>query len=143
MTHDDTSMILSEYPTLLADLKERIHGARMRATLAINAELTLLYWDVGQAISKREREQGWGARIIKRLSVDLQLAFPDMKGLSPRNLLYMRQFAEAWPDRAIAQEALAQIPWYSNLGCVLNGGPCEAYQVCEIPKVAMGSASPR
>ena len=87
----------------------------MRATLAANVELTLLYWDIGRSILVREQEQGWGAKVIKRLSVDLRLAFPDMKGLSPRNLLYMRQFAEAWPDRAIAQQAVAQIPWGHNV----------------------------
>lgn len=54
---------------------------------------------------------------MDRLSVDLRLAFPDMKGLSPRNLKYMRKFAEAWPDRAIVQQAAAQIPWFHN--CVL------------------------
>lgn len=87
----------------------------MRTVLAANQELTLLYWSIGQSISDRERADGWGAKVIKRLSADLRRAFPDMKGLSPRNLLYMRQFAEAWPDRSIAQEVLAQIPWYSNL----------------------------
>ncbi|MCK6572707.1 PDDEXK nuclease domain-containing protein [Myxococcota bacterium] len=115
MADEDHNLIPTDYPDLLADLKGRIHSARMRATLAANAELTLLYWDIGHAITKREQEQGWGAKVIRRLSVDLRLAFPDMKGLSPRNLLYMRQFAEAWPDRAIAQQAVAQIPWGHNV----------------------------
>jgi predicted nuclease of restriction endonuclease-like (RecB) superfamily len=38
-----------------------------------------------------------------------------MTGFSPRNLKYMRKFTESWPDRAIVQEALAQITWYHNL----------------------------
>ncbi|MCB9726843.1 MAG: DUF1016 domain-containing protein [Deltaproteobacteria bacterium] len=105
----------SDYPALLSDLKERIHSARMRATLAVNAELTLLYWDIGRSILHRQEHQGWGAKVVERLSVDLRRAFPDMKGLSPRNLKYMRTFASAWPDRPIVQEVLAQIPWYSNL----------------------------
>ena len=112
---DDNKLIPIDYRTLLSDLKERIHAARMRATLAANAELTLLYWDIGRCILDRQEQQGWGAKVVQRLSVDLRLAFPDMKGLSPRNLKYMRTFAGAWPDRPVVQEVLAQIPWYSNL----------------------------
>lgn len=58
-----------------------------------------------------------GARVIDRLSTDLREAFPDMRGLSPRNLKYMRAFAAAWPERVIVQQLAAQIPWFHN--CVL------------------------
>jgi predicted nuclease of restriction endonuclease-like (RecB) superfamily len=104
-----------DYPALVAELKERIHGARLRATLAANQELVLLYWDIGQVILARQAGEGWGAKVIDRLAADLRVAFPDMKGLSPRNLKYMRLFAEAWRDREIVQGVLAQIPWWSNL----------------------------
>lgn len=53
--------------------------------------------------------------MIERLAEDLRLAFPEMKGFSPHNLKYMRAFAQAWPDEAIVQEALAQLPWYHHL----------------------------
>ena len=65
-------------------------------------------------LARQERE-GWGAKVIDRLSQDLREAYPDMRGLSPRNLKYMRAFAAAWPDRAIVQEPLAQIPWSHQL----------------------------
>jgi hypothetical protein len=71
--------------------------------------MVLLYWDIGQTILNRQDEQGWGAKIIDRLSEDLKEAFPEMNGFSPRNLKYMRKFAEQWPNREIVQEALAQI----------------------------------
>ena len=61
--------------------------------------------------------QPWAARVIDQLSTDLREAFPDMQGLSPRNLKYMRAFATAWPDRAIVQQVAAQIPWFHN--CIL------------------------
>ena len=53
--------------------------------------------------------------MIERLAHDLHTAFPDMKGFSPRNLKYMRAFAEAWPEAAFVQEVLAQLPWYHQL----------------------------
>ena len=103
------------YADWLADLKGRIHSAQQRATLAVNRELVLLYWHIGCDILARQSRQGWGAKVVERLALDLRTAFPQMKGFSPRNLKYMRAFAEAWPDEAIVQGVLAQLPWYHQL----------------------------
>lgn len=75
----------------------------------------LLYWQIGRDILSRQAEQGWGAKVIERLAHDLRAAFPDMKGFSRANLMYMRAFAEAWPDAAIVQQAVGQLPWGHNL----------------------------
>lgn len=104
-----------DYADALAEIKCRIRTARLRTVMAANAAMVLLYWDIGRLIIERQDREGWGARIIDRLSADLRQAFPDMSGLSSRNLKYMRAFAAAWPDRAIVQAALAQITWYHNL----------------------------
>ena len=103
------------YSDWLTDLKHRIHHAQQRASRAVNRELVLLYWQIGQDILQRQAEQGWGAKVIDRLAHDLRNAFPDMKGFSPRNLKYMRAFAEAWPDSEFVQGVLAQLPWYHQL----------------------------
>ena len=103
------------YTEWLSDLKGRIHSAQQRAALAVNRELVLLYWQIGRDILARQAAQGWGAKVIERLAHDLRTAFPDMKGFSPRNLKYMRAFAEAWPEAAFVQEVLAQLPWYHQL----------------------------
>ena len=83
------------YADWLAELKARIHAAQQRAALAVNRELVLLYWQIGRDILERQAKQGWGAKVIERLAHDLRLAFPDMKGFSRANLMYMRAFAEA------------------------------------------------
>jgi predicted nuclease of restriction endonuclease-like (RecB) superfamily len=103
------------YADWLADLKSRIHSAQQRATLAVNRELVLLYWQIGRDILTRQAEQGWGTKVIERLAHDLRVAFPDMKEFSPRNLKYMRAFAEAWSDAEFVQAVLAQLPWGHNL----------------------------
>ena len=103
------------YAEWLAELKARIHTAQQRATLAVNRELVLLYWQIGQDILARQSAQGWGAKVIDGLAHDLRAAFPDMKGFSPRNLKYMRAFAQAWPELPFVQEVLAQLPWYHHL----------------------------
>ena len=107
----------SDYAAILADLKQRIQQERLRTVMAANAAMVLLYWDIVRTILERQDREGWGARVIDRLSTDLREAFPDMQGLSPRNLKYMRAFAAAWPDRAIVQQLAAQIPWFHN--CIL------------------------
>lgn len=103
------------YMDWLADLKTRIHTAQQRAALAVNRELVLLYWQIGQDILARQAAQGWGAKVIERLSQDLRSAFPEMKGFSRANLMYMRAFAAAWPDEQIVQQAVGHLPWGHNL----------------------------
>ncbi|WAK00408.1 PDDEXK nuclease domain-containing protein [Methylobacter sp. YRD-M1] len=107
------------YPQWLAGLKRQIASAQQRAALAVNQELIRLYWQLGADILQRQAEQGWGSKVIERIARDLKQAFPDLKGLSRSNLLYMRAFAEAWPDfndsDAIVQQAVGQIPWGHNL----------------------------
>lgn len=100
-----------DYPLLLEDLKTRIRTAQVKAALAVNREFVLLYWEIGQQILESQRREGWGAKAIDRLSNDLRKDFTEATGFSPRNLKYMRAFAEAWPDKAFVQEALAQITW--------------------------------
>ena len=104
-----------QYTDWLIELKQRIHTAQQRASLRVNQELVLLYWQIGQDILTRQAQQGWGAKVIERLAHDLRTAFPNMKGFSPRNLKYMRTFAEAWPDLEFVQQAVAQLPWGHNL----------------------------
>ena len=103
------------YAATLKALKSRIRTERLHVVMAANAAMVLLYWDIGRAILERQKNEGWGAKVIDRLSADLREAFPDMKGLSPRNLKYMRAFAAAWPDKKLVQEPLAQIPWYHHI----------------------------
>ncbi|MCI5121058.1 MAG: DUF1016 family protein, partial [Candidatus Electrothrix sp. AUS4] len=108
-------MLPNDYASVLNELKERIQSERLRVTLAANSTLVLLYWDIGRIIVGRQQQQGWGAKIIDRISFDLKSSFPEMNGFSPRNLKYMRKFFKTWPEQKIVQEVLAQIPWYHNV----------------------------
>jgi predicted nuclease of restriction endonuclease-like (RecB) superfamily len=103
------------YQELLARLKIQIRTARVRAALAVNQELVLLYWGIGKEILTRQKDDGWGTRVIERLAKDLRLEFPEIQGLSPRNLGYMKAFAEGWPEEAILQQLVAKLPWGHNV----------------------------
>lgn len=107
--------IIEGYDTFLKDLKERIRQTQVRAALSVNKELINLYWQIGRDILGQQRSLGWGAKVVDKLADDLRSSFPEMKGFSPRNLKYMRAFAEAYPDFEFVQQAVAQIPWGHNV----------------------------
>jgi predicted nuclease of restriction endonuclease-like (RecB) superfamily len=101
-----------DYGEWLASLKQRIRSARQRAVMAMNEEQIRLYHSIGCDIIDRQKQQGWGAKVINRLSADLREAFPDMKGLSVSNLKYMRVFAQECPTVEIGQQSADQLPWF-------------------------------
>lgn len=105
----------ADYSSLLDDLKTRIQVAQVQAAQAVTKELLLLYWHIGREILARQQLQGWGSKVVNRLAQDLKREFPDMKGFSRSNLMYMRAFAEAWPEDAIVQRALVNLPWRQNI----------------------------
>jgi predicted nuclease of restriction endonuclease-like (RecB) superfamily len=107
--------VLAGYDEFLRDLKTRIGQAQVRAALAVNRELVSLYWSIGRDILTRQQQQGWGAKVVDRLAADLRRAFPEMKGFSRTNLLYMRAFADAYPDEQFVQQVVGQIPWGHNI----------------------------
>lgn len=92
-------------------LKERIRSAQQRAVIVANTELITLYWHIGRDILERQETQGWGSKVVERLAHDLRQEFPEMKGFSYRNLLFMRVFAETYSDEPILKQPVSQLPW--------------------------------
>ncbi len=99
------------YAATLQEIKTHLRNGRVRAVLAANPIVIEAYWNTGKIILERQKEAAWGAKVIDRLAADLQEAFPDMGGLSSRNLLSMKLFAEAFPDGPIAKQPVSQLPW--------------------------------
>uniref|UniRef100_A0A1A9UCW8 YhcG N-terminal domain-containing protein n=1 Tax=Glossina austeni TaxID=7395 RepID=A0A1A9UCW8_GLOAU len=105
-------VVAKEYIEFLEQLKEHIATSRYKAALVVNSRLILLYHHIGTEILKRQKEHGWGAKVIEQLSKDLKSIFPEMKGFSARNLKYMRRFAEEYPNVEFVQQVAAQLPWF-------------------------------
>jgi predicted nuclease of restriction endonuclease-like (RecB) superfamily len=103
------------YLNALEAIKSQVTASRHKAALSVNSELIKLYYSIGQAILTQQKNANWGAKVIDTLAVDLKTNFSDMKGLSPRNLKYMRKFAHSWDDFEFVQQAVAQIPWGHNI----------------------------
>ncbi len=103
------------YLSFIDNIKNEIKKQRLSVVLSANASMICLYWNIGKAILNKQAEEGWGSKVIDRISKDINDAFPDMSGFSPRNIKYMRKFAEVWNDYEIMQRTAAQIPWRSNI----------------------------
>lgn len=101
----------ASYGKVLTQLKARIEQARLSTVMAANSALILLYWEIGRVILERQNKEGWGAGVIDRLAADLSDAYPDMRGFSPRNLLFMRAFADAYPFAEKVKQLVSRLPW--------------------------------
>lgn len=100
-----------DYMQFLNDLKKDIQTSRIRAHLAVNKELILLYQRIGHGLLQKQKELGWGSKIVDQLSQDLKTFLPDMKGFSKQNLWYMRQFALTYHEDEIVQQLIGELPW--------------------------------
>ena len=139
-TTKDTSVLTSpEYRQFIEDLKARVVAARISAARAINCDLILLYWDIGQGIVEKQQTLGWGDAVVEMVAADLRRAFPEMRGFSPSNVWRMRQFVllhsqadflaqaarelsngidKSRPTQILAQaarELLSPIPWWHHV----------------------------
>ncbi len=98
----------NEYLKLIQSIKDEIQHAQYQATLSVNKELIMLYYNIGRLINEHK---AWGNKFIDNLAADLRIAFPNAKGYSVRNLKYMAKFAATYPNEEFVQQAVAQIPW--------------------------------
>ena len=109
----------SEMDTLYFELLDliftRIKNTRQRFIMQANTGMIELYWHIGNEILQRQKSEGWGTKVIDRLSADLKDEFPEMNGFSARNLRNMKRFAEIWQDPSIWQQAVAKLQWRSIL----------------------------
>ncbi|MBP7075254.1 MAG: DUF1016 family protein [Rhabdochlamydiaceae bacterium] len=104
----------NEYLNFLNQVKIDIQQTQLGSALSVTRELICLYWRIGRGLSAKVSEEGWGAKTIERFARDISFSFPDLSGFSFRNLKYMRQFAESYPNESWAT-AVAQIPWGHNI----------------------------
>lgn len=103
------------YGEMFDNIKKIIANARRKAMWTANKQMMMMYYHIGQNILQRQREEGWGMKVIDRLSADLKETFPNIKGFSPRNLGYMKKFASIWPNESILQRSVAKLSWRHNI----------------------------
>lgn len=82
----------NSYKAWITELKQRVRQSQIKSVVKVNVEMLHLYWSIGEDIVNRNAEAVWGKSVINQLSQDLGDEFLNMKGFSPRNLAYMKQF---------------------------------------------------
>lgn len=120
-----------EYKNFVQELKGKIQSAQVKASLAVNSEMILLYWDIGQKIVDRQENLGWGKSVVNMVSKDLKVEFPDLNGFSPQNLWKMRMMYLVWSQdfinlsrvvidfkKANLLDLLKSIPWGQNTALI-------------------------
>jgi predicted nuclease of restriction endonuclease-like (RecB) superfamily len=112
----------SDYKNWLSEIKLKLRSSQIKASITVNSALIEFYWYLGRIIIEKQVTAAWGDSILKRLSHDLKSEFPEMTGLSERNLKYARQFYQFYESSIgqqhvsqFGQHAVAQIPWVHNL----------------------------
>lgn len=110
-------MIDKAYKDWLVELKQKVRTAQLKAAVAVNTELIMLYWELGKMIT--EKQTAWGSKFIPQLSKDLTSEFPNMQGFSKRNLALCRQFYQFYahphlPQDSILQQAVAKLSLKNN-----------------------------
>ncbi len=105
---------------LLAEIRRLIEAARQRVASTVNAELSLLYWRIGQRIHTQtlhNKRAEYGKRAVATLSRQLTTAYG--KGWSERQLWYCLRMAEAFPDEGFVHTLCAELSW-SHLRLLLS-----------------------
>lgn len=103
------------YEEFIQKITAQIKNQRLQVVRQANTAMIYMYWQIGREVLKKQSEEGWGAKVIDRMSQDLRNAFPEMNGFSARNIKYMKKFAGIWSDEIIVQQVVAQLPWGTNI----------------------------
>ena len=103
---------INKYKEILSSIKNEILKSQYRVMQVVNVEMIYMYWNIGKIISNNIK---WGNKFVDNLAIDLKLEFPDITGFSPRNIRYMRKFADEYQDEKFLQDVLAKITWYHNV----------------------------
>lgn len=103
------------YGDFLHEVKTQIRQRQYQALRAANKELLALYWWLGEAICRKQAQQGWGKSVVETLARDLQAEFPGRNGFSTQNLWLMRQFFNEYSEKPKLQPLAGEISWAKNL----------------------------
>ncbi len=105
-------MLENDFKNVINEIKEDIKNTQFKAMQEVNSNLIMLYFRLGKIVSENK---AYGSNFTKKVSQELKLTFPNMKGFSERNIRAMRMFYEEYAADEKWQQLVAKLPWGHNL----------------------------
>ena len=109
-----------------AEIIKIIETAKERAYKAVNAELINMYWDIGEYISNKVKNEAWGNSVVSDYADFIHYNYPDIKGFSAQNIWRMKQFYETYKDKKKLSPLVREISWTNNLSIMSGAKTDEA-----------------
>ena len=97
MSNDIKNTDKQDFSPIVRAIGSDLEQTQVRVIASANADMLFHYWKVGHFILYLQKKEGWGSKVIDKLSKAIRSQYPDKKGYSARNLIYMCQFAKAYP----------------------------------------------
>ncbi len=94
----------TNYKNWISDLKNKIRTAQIKASLSVNEQMIMLYWEIGKSIVEKQQEYNWGSKIVEQMALDLKRELPDTNGFSRTNLFAMRKFHLFYSDSQLVHQ---------------------------------------
>ena len=118
-----------------------LEQTQVRVIASANADMLFHYWKVGHFILYLQKKEAWGSKVIDNLSKAIRSQYADKKGYSTRNLIYICQFAKAYPMEVLIEmdkiEELLNSPSVDNVLQLTN----ELNQFTQEPLAQIQAAS--
>ena len=119
MSNDIRNTDKQDFSPIVRAIGSDLEQTQVRVIASANADMLFHYWKVGHFILYLQKKEGWGSKVIDNLSKAIRSQYPDKKGYSARNLIYMCQFAKAYPMEILIEmgkvEELLNTPSVDNV----------------------------
>ena len=119
MSNDIKNTDKQDFSPIVRAIGSDLEQTQVRVIASANADMLFHYWKVGHFILYLQKKEGWGSKVIDNLSKAIRSQYPDKKGYSARNLIYMCQFAKAYPMEILIEmgkvEELLNTPSVDNV----------------------------
>lgn len=104
-----STILNQEYSNWISELKSSIKNRQIKAAIAVNSNLILMYWDLGKQIAEKQLDSKWGTGFIDQLSNDLKSKFPKMGGFSSYNLRFCKIFYEFYSQDEFWEQVVPKL----------------------------------
>jgi predicted nuclease of restriction endonuclease-like (RecB) superfamily len=124
---------------LFSSIKQLIEESKQQVAVAVNATMSMLYWQIGtkinEELNQNSNAENYGKQIVATLWRQLETEYGT--SFSEKNLRRMMQFAKVFPDEKIVVSLIRQLSWTHILALIPIDDPLkrEFYiEICKLEK---------